>query len=195
MTMKKCYILALLDGVDFCPFFQNCFEWRSNMKIPVYQLKDGIHKLEEVIKGGELHFYEEQFFPNDIYIQAVLSKFNENITLKVDLETKAKFECDRCLQEFDKIITGKFNMLFYTGSQDIGEDEDDVVIIKSDDKEIDINDRIIESLVLSVPIKKLCSEDCKGICPHCGADLNHEPCKCPDTPVDPRWDNLRKLLK
>jgi len=47
---------------------------------------------------------------------------------------------------------------------------------------------------LSIPMKLLCREDCQGICPGCGANLNQEACRCGEKPGDPRWEKLRELL-
>jgi len=64
-----------------------------------------------------------------------------------------------------------------------------------DTVEIDLTDRVIEYLILTIPMKNICRSECKGICPGCGADLNHETCRCVETAVDPRWEGLRKLMK
>ena len=165
------------------------------MKINIQQLPEGVHKINEIIKANGLRFFKDEYYNSDISLNLVLNKFRNNIKVHVEIETNASFTCDKCLAEFIKRFQDEFDMVYYLGEKDLETDEDDVVIIAPDEKEIDLSARIIESLVLGVPIKKLCKDDCKGICSHCGADLNNEKCKCPDKPVDPRWDNLRKLLK
>ncbi len=165
------------------------------MKIPILHLEDGSHVFEDRIEGGTLEFIEKEYYPGEIKVKVILSKFKENITCHVHIETDAHYQCDRCLEEYDESFLDDFEMIFHVGKSDFEVDEDDVMLISPETKEIDFTDRIIESLVLGVPMKKLCKPDCKGICPHCGADLNKESCKCPSGPVDPRWDELRKLLK
>lgn len=165
------------------------------MKIPILHLEDGSHVFEESIGEGTLDFIEKEYYPETVQVRVVLNKFKQNITCHVHLETTAHFRCDRCLEEYDQNFHDDFEMIFHIGKKDFEVDEDDVIMIAPDTKEIDFTGRIIESLVLGVPMKKLCKVDCKGICPHCGADLNKEKCKCPAGPVDPRWDELRKLLK
>ncbi len=61
-----------------------------------------------------------------------------------------------------------------------------ICIYRSDarDKEIDLTDDVREELLLALPAYFHCSEDCKGICPRCGADLNREPCQCPQNGDD-----------
>lgn len=172
-----------------------CGKGGDLMKIPVLLLEDGSHVFEEIIEPGELNFIEADHYPNDIRIQVQINKFNNNITCHVHVETVATYTCDRCLSEYNEDFSDDFEMIFHIGKNDFEVDEDDVILIAPETKEIDLNERIIESLVLGVPMKKLCKADCKGICPHCGADLNKEACKCPAGPIDPRWDELRKLLK
>lgn len=60
-------------------------------------------------------------------------------------------------------------------------------------EEIDLSDLVYEQIVLSLPMKPLCREDCKGFCPRCGTNLNVENCGCVDTGGDPRWDALRRV--
>jgi uncharacterized protein len=59
----------------------------------------------------------------------------------------------------------------------------------------EIDDLVREAVILSVPAKPLCSENCKGLCPVCGTDLNRSTCSCAKKDIDPRWDQLKGLLK
>ncbi len=165
------------------------------MKIPLLHLEDGNHHFEEVIKGGTLHFYREELFPNDLNVSVDLNKFGKNISCSLNLKTRAKYQCDRCLVEFNSDIEEISNFLFHRGHDKIETEEEEVIILSPDQKEIDLTCNIEELLILSVPMKLLCKEECKGICPECGADLNNESCVCHRDLVDPRWEELRKLKK
>ena len=59
--------------------------------------------------------------------------------------------------------------------------------------ELDLRPALREQWLLNVPGYALCRDDCKGLCPTCGAELNVGPCDCASTSADPRWDALRKL--
>jgi uncharacterized protein len=74
------------------------------------------------------------------------------------------------------------------------EEEDFVVIPATGEARYDLFPRVREELILDMPIKLLCREDCKGLCSKCGADLNEGACGCPGAPVDRRWGPLRNLL-
>ena len=72
--------------------------------------------------------------------------------------------------------------------------DDDVDLYGYDGEEIDLTPLFRDQVVLAVPFAPLCSEDCKGLCPQCGADRNLETCDC-KPPVDPRWAGLQQHLK
>ncbi len=165
------------------------------MKIQIQHLKDGTYEITDIIKAGTLHFYEEDYYHSDIEVIVTLNKFRQNITVHATVKTIGDYTCDRCLSPYQYHFEDSFDMVYYMGEKELETDEDDVEILPPDAAEIDLSERIVESLILGTPVKKLCKEDCKGICPHCGVDLNKGKCKCPDTPIDPRWDKLRKLLK
>jgi uncharacterized protein len=59
---------------------------------------------------------------------------------------------------------------------------------------LDMAEVVRQYVLATVPIKPLCCEDCSGLCPECGTNLNREKCKCNTTPVDPRWGSLAGLL-
>ncbi|HEY3398302.1 MAG TPA: DUF177 domain-containing protein [Armatimonadota bacterium] len=73
-------------------------------------------------------------------------------------------------------------------------DETDEAIPILDGDTIDLSELVRQMLVLHVPPRSLCQSDCRGLCPHCGQDLNRETCSCADQQVDPRLEALRKLL-
>jgi uncharacterized protein len=61
-----------------------------------------------------------------------------------------------------------------------------------ENEQIDIDEMVLEQLELELPSRVLCSEDCRGLCPQCGADLNVEQCDC-KAPIDPRWQALADI--
>ena len=62
-----------------------------------------------------------------------------------------------------------------------------------DGNELDLAEVAREQIVLNLPEQVLCSEDCKGICPTCGTDLNEGECRCREDDIDPRWQALKEL--
>lgn len=121
-----------------------------------------------------------------------LLRARNGILLKGKLCTEFILECSLCLKEYKQEICTDLDEFFVTLDQ-LSETEEDEVFIIQDDETIDIEPMIFQNLVLSVPMKPLCSDDCKGICPKCGADLNEASCECAKEDFDERFNVLKKL--
>ncbi len=107
--------------------------------------------------------------------------------------------CSRCLGEFDLDLSTRFDLVFHREERarlPEGMDEEDFVLLTdSIESRYDIFPRVREAVLLELPIRFLCREDCKGLCSTCGANLNEGACECSKGEPDPRWDGLRKLLR
>ena len=97
--------------------------------------------------------------------------------------------CSRCLKGYDYSIDVGFDEKF---SKEEQEDEDVYPVINY---EIDLKDLVIDQIILSMPLKMLCNENCKGMCPKCGCNLNDKSCSCDRNIVDPRFAALKDLFK
>jgi uncharacterized protein len=107
-------------------------------------------------------------------------------------------ECHRCLEPFAMPVDVDFSLILNRGERTPlpdGVEEDDFVTIPIvGEARADIFPRVREALILEIPIRLLCREDCKGVCSKCGANLNTGDCTCGPGPGDPRWGALRKFL-
>lgn len=104
--------------------------------------------------------------------------------------------CDRCLAEFTMPVSAPVEAFFRkpsAGSRENGPGEDEIHTFQGD--HIDLAGPVVESLALEIPIRVVCSEDCKGLCPVCGTNLNREQCGCKVEAIDPRLSVLADLLK
>lgn len=116
----------------------------------------------------------------------------------VEVETAAV--CGRCLADFPRNITLTLEEECYptvdpsTGRRMAPPDEAEGVVHIDTRQMLDLSDVLRQYLLTSEPLKALCREDCRGLCPGCGADLNTEKCNCMSTSVDPRWGALADLL-
>ncbi|MBO7737565.1 MAG: DUF177 domain-containing protein [Clostridia bacterium] len=72
--------------------------------------------------------------------------------------------------------------------------EDDDYILASENGELDIREAVEEAVFMEIPVRFLCKEECKGLCPKCGADLNNTSCSCVEDKTDPRLAKLREYL-
>lgn len=165
------------------------------MKIQILHLDDGLHEFDYELNPVSLINIPKDIFTNDIHLYVSLNKFGKNINCEVQLSTTINFVCDRCLASCRREIKENFKLLFHLGKTDLKAEEDDVFLLSPDQFDVDLTPSIEEYLLLSVPMKMVCREDCKGLCPVCGVDLNFESCTCEQKTIDPRWEKLQGLLK
>lgn len=104
--------------------------------------------------------------------------------------------CHRCLEPVAVPITGEFQAVIRRkGQHDSGGDEpdgSDYIVITMGENTVDLGRTIHENFVVDVPMLIVCRDGCKGLCPKCGTNLNHETCTC-SADADPRWNALRDL--
>ncbi|MBV6520942.1 MAG: hypothetical protein MNPFHGCM_01062 [Gemmatimonadaceae bacterium] len=106
------------------------------------------------------------------------------------MEGSVSTDCRRCLTPVTASVAEDVHLLFVrAGDREM--DDPDVYVIEGRARELDLRPAIREEWLLAVPALVVCRDDCKGLCPHCGADLNAGPCGC-ESVRDERWDALRK---
>ena len=108
------------------------------------------------------------------------------------IEGVVVLECSRCLAEAHAHVSDEAHLIFAEPG-DENTDDPDVYELDPQALELDLRPAIREEWLLAAPTFALCREDCKGMCPRCGADLNAGPHDCSQQEADPRWDTLRKL--
>lgn len=122
----------------------------------------------------------------------------QDIRLRADYAGRVKVACARCLEPVEHAVSGNFDLIFRPLGADQGGSEH---AISTSETEIGyyqngglmLEDVLREQVLLSLPARTLCREDCKGLCPRCGRDLNSETCDCDTAPADPRWAALSDL--
>jgi uncharacterized protein len=105
-------------------------------------------------------------------------------------------ECARCLGEFEAELGGEADFVVCSedyAAQHRGVDSEDYVCFRGNDLQVDIVEPVRQALVLAMPMKPLCAEACRGLCPTCGVNLNEQNCECKQETTDPRWDGLKNL--
>ncbi len=129
-----------------------------------------------------------------------LFKSNREFRLVGRVSTKLELVCSRCLEPFTFSVDLPFDLLYLPHSENTGEGEKE---IEDDDLEtafyrddlIDLGQLMREQFYLALPMKPLCREACRGLCPQCGANLNETTCTCQTDWVDPRLEALRSLTR
>jgi uncharacterized protein len=99
--------------------------------------------------------------------------------------------CYRCLRPIEINIDRSFNIKFSDTAVREEDENEDIIQINSD--EIEFTPYVLNEIILNWPGQVLCSSECKGLCPHCGADLNKTTCDCKDDQIDPRLSILKQF--
>ncbi|RVU54892.1 YceD family protein [Anaerosphaera multitolerans] len=123
--------------------------------------------------------------------------FNLGDEIMLDLSVKYKYntQCDRCLKPMIEDVETNLKAFFLKDIENVFEDEASKEYFDLIDNQIFLDDLIISQIITSIPFKSLCKEECKGICPKCGKDLNEGSCKCDEEiEIDPRFGKLMDLF-
>lgn len=123
--------------------------------------------------------------------EGCISNAGDVLLLEAELSAQVRRTCGRCLKEFTTVTKADVLEKFYPASAE--NIEKDAFVYDSDI--VDVTEPLRESLLLAEPIQALCKEDCKGLCPVCGADLNSGDCRCDRFSVDPRLAALKQFIK
>jgi uncharacterized protein len=128
-----------------------------------------------------------------------VDKFSSEVLIAGEVKAFLELQCSRCLKLFPRDTEIEVNAVYHPlddlkGEErhEVKDDELDMGFYSGD--ELDIQELVKEQIILSIPIKPLCSESCRGICPICGTDLNADTCSCREKSTDPRLAVLKKLL-
>jgi len=158
-------------------------------------------------KGDFAHVYQpEELNPVDERVRltapaAVTGKVRlsgNEVFVSGHVDTRAQVECDRCLQPVEAPVSADFTLEYITGSEyessEVAElTEAEMSVAVFDGAGLDVDEIVKEQILLAVPTRMLCREDCKGICPECGIDRNTGECSCVADDIDPRWAALKNL--
>ena len=169
----------------------------------------------------ELHpvDYEEEFAPGLIDLGADLtqraplraagraqlveehhgkSQVVRDIRVAGSLETSLELACARCLDPVLEKVERQYDLLYRPLGTDAGREELSITAAEAEvsyyqGEGLLLEDVLREQVLLAAPLKAICRDDCKGLCAHCGKNMNSEPCSCAQAVTDPRWSPLRDL--
>jgi DUF177 domain-containing protein len=121
-----------------------------------------------------------------------------DIRLAGDFSAKLELLCARCLEPVAREVAKRFNLLYRPQGADAGKEELSVTTAEAEvgyyqGEALLLEDVLREQVLLALPIKAICREDCRGLCPHCGKNLNVEQCNCAEPLEDPRWSALKDI--
>ena len=167
------------------------------------EIKDFLSSSDQVMEvKGELDNQESDYNIDNldliwpIEFAGNIFKLDNDLLLDLCINYKYNTQCDRCLKPMVDEVEEHIKAYF---TRDLMEKEDEATIeyFQLDEDGIFLDDLIISQVITSIPLKKLCKEDCKGLCHICGKDLNEGPCDCTiaeEVDVDPRFEKLLNLF-
>lgn len=149
-------------------------EKKLNLKLDIEKFSDG---------------FEEYEVLEPLVLDGSLTRIGDIIYLDSIVKGVINLECSRCLEKFPYVV----DLEIHEKLTDNPENKDDEIIFINDD-ELDICEIVENNIIVSLPMKRLCKEDCKGLCSICGVNLNVTTCNCHEENIDPRLEKLKDLF-
>lgn len=127
-----------------------------------------------------------------IGIDLQVTRVLKEVTVTGNVQLSIQTSCSRCVEPV-RIELSPYVSLVLSPADKISDEDDDLEHETYRDDEIDLSNYLMEQIAISLPVKVVCNEDCKGLCAICGTNLNQETCTCESEKVDPRFAILKNL--
>ena len=160
------------------------------LRDPIGSTRDfKIDELIDITSDGKSH---------KIQGECRLLRTQRSILVKCVLDTEVELTCSRCLGKFLQPLKIRFEEEFFPtldalSGAPLPEPEESSAFTIDEHHTLDLTEAIRQYALLAIPIKAICKQDCAGLCPTCGKNLNEGPCNCPKQNTDPRWSKLAEL--
>ena len=172
------------------------------MRIEVEKLNEAGAPFHAVYAPDELPLEDELTrLISEAKLEGRASKWREQVRLRGTISASVEVRCDRCVAPVVLPVNADFDATYVPAEVLITDveatelQEDDLTFATYEGEELDLEDLAREQLLLALPTRHLCREDCRGLCLTCGEDLNTQTCHCERQDVDPRWAALAALKK
>jgi uncharacterized protein len=163
------------------------------MKVQISDIvsgKDRNKKIEYKFEMPQFEFEGDLIKPiGSCSVVGKISADSDILMLKAEIKVDLEMICSRCLDTFIYPIDIDIEERFTTNSK--SENEEAVVVF---DDVLDITEVVETNIISTLPIKRVCKDDCKGLCQECGCNLNFNTCSCNKEDVDIRFEALRGLF-
>ena len=142
---------------------------------------------------SDYELFSSKPFQTPVQVKGMAENRAGIVSLNMNCSFVLSLSCDRCLEEFKKTFSYDFSHILVQELHSDEADENDYIVVE--EHKLDLKELALSDILLSLPTKNLCKEDCKGLCPMCGKNLNTDTCECSQKQVDPRLEKLGELLK
>jgi uncharacterized protein len=166
------------------------------MYIDLTKISDGFKEFDETL---EVDLEDESArLVEPCRIVGKLKKGIAQVDVEGAINAKIETECSRCLTVIISTLESHFQVSYitkenYTTAKESELHGADLDVSLYDGEQIDLTELAREQILLNLPEQIFCKEDCRGLCPKCGANLNEKTCSCETKEIDPRWQSLREL--
>jgi uncharacterized protein len=174
------------------------------MRIEVENLKEKeqAEAFSHSYAPGEVELEDEGArLVSDAEVQGSASRKGEEVRVRGSIKTEVELLCDRCAAPVRTPLEVEFDARFIPqaaaadGTDNVELLAEDLGLAAYEGDAVDVDELVREQITLALPLRNLCREDCKGLCPKCGADLNAGQCSCEQGERDPRWAALADWKK
>jgi len=163
------------------------------MKIYIGDLDEAVRAVDLESTSEALDLEQYTPYRGMVTVHGGVNRIGREVYVRVRVSGHVLANCDRCLTPFERTFSEDCLWIFTPEPELMDQEQEDVYPLAPGQMEIDIASEVRETLIVMLPIKLLCSEECKGLCPRCGANLNFETCTCSFEEIDPRWAKLVKF--
>jgi uncharacterized protein len=167
------------------------------MRIEVETLTEKTRRFEHTYQPEEVSLDDELArLVSEVKVTGSARRKGEEVRLRGEIKAEVEILCDRCLAATRMPLEVEFDTGFIPQEAEAVKAEnvellpDDLGIAAYEGDAVDLGELVREQILLALPSRHLCREECKGLCQKCGADLNAGQCSCEKSEVDPRWSAL-----
>jgi uncharacterized protein len=169
------------------------------LSLNLSRIRTAQERFEQVYDAGAVPAEQDTFrIAAPVTLAFDIYKDKDQFRLVGGVQTTLELPCSRCLEPFTWPIDSSFDLRYQPHTVNTGEgereiEEDDLTTAFYENETIDLGQLMLEQFMLALPMKPLCQDGCKGLCPTCGTNLNRAACDCKRVWEDPRFAVLKKL--
>lgn len=145
---------------------------------------------EQLLESADARELSDDLLSGSLHVEGRAENHAGYLKLIGEAVLEGTFRCGRCCREFSRVL--RFPMDYQLAESLAGEDTEEFLLLT--DGQLDLSDVVRSQLLLELPYRFLCKEDCKGLCPKCGCDRNTQTCECDLRDRDPRWAVLGEFF-
>lgn len=167
------------------------------LQISVEKLKSAaleqieVHLCEAVCPQN--YTFTDFSFPDDVHLDGILYKRGQKLQFVGEADVSIRLICDRCGDSYLYPLKVELDE-DYALQQEEPEEEEERLIHLFSGNAIDLTPEFLQAVFLALPMKRLCKNDCKGLCSGCGRNLNNAVCSCGEAAIDPRLEKLKDFV-